>query len=285
MALLQDRVGSPDPFIWVKDEALTPEFCAECINRFREDDRAATGECGSDGTVKAIKKSRDLPISQHQDWEDISNVFYESLSSALGEYLRHIHSHFQLPCYDDNNWFDWAEFTCTKGDGLIDKGYQIQETQPHQNYDWHDDAMVNWEREEERTLTYIWYLNNIYEGGCTEFMNGFKIPPRTGRMILFPSTWTYMHRGSRLYGLDNKYICTGWICRTGDYFRDGGFTSTPLTKNTNLQVDARNIQEDLSELEEFAASNIDDKNDLEEFILDYEPPTNGELTLDETVLQ
>ena len=62
-------------------------------------------------------------------------------------------------------------------------------------------------------------------------------------------------------------------------------TSTPLTKNTNLQVDARNIQEDLSELEEFAASNIDDKNDLEEFILDYEPPTNGELTLDETVLQ
>tara|TARA_B000000557_G_C20766507_1_gene439711 strand:- start:379 stop:1224 length:846 start_codon:yes stop_codon:yes gene_type:complete len=281
MALLQDRVVSPDPFIWIKDQALPVDFCNAAIERFQNDTRVSQGRCGTDGTVKNIKKSNDLCISNQEDWDDISQVFYESLGSALKEYLAHIHSHYALECYDDNSFFDWAEFTCTKGDGLIDKGYQIQETEPYNNYDWHDDAMINWERQEERTLTYIWYLNNIYENGETEFMNGLKVPPRAGRLLIFPSCWTYMHRGRRLYGHYNKYICTGWVCRTGDYFDTG--TPEQLPASTGLPIiDPKNINGDLSELEEFAEDKVDD---MEEFLLDYQPPSNGELTLDETVLQ
>jgi hypothetical protein len=150
--------------------------------------------------------------------------------------------------------YDWADFTPLLGD-ISDKGYQIQETRPSQFYDWHDDMMVHWNESKERTLTFIWYLNDIYDGGCTEFMNGFSVPPRAGRMVIFPSTWTYMHRGARLLGKNNKYICTGWVCR---YYADN-----PLPPEDTLQPE------------------IIEETDEIDGLLEFEP---AELTLDESIL-
>tara|TARA_B100001250_G_C19792104_1_gene787007 strand:+ start:69 stop:833 length:765 start_codon:yes stop_codon:yes gene_type:complete len=254
MALYQDRVGSPDPFIHVQDQALSPEFCKEVINRFEKDERRSAGVSGSDSQVQTIKQSNDLHISSAEGWGDLNDEFYNSLTRALPEYLRHIHSHYQLPCYDDNDMYDWAEFSPLFGNDVWDKGYQVQKTKPTDFYDWHDDMMVHWEEQSERTITFLWYLNDIHEGGCTEFMNGFKVPPRAGRLLLFPSTWTYMHRGGRLLGRTDKYICTGWVCRS------------PVSPQ----------QPDLE------PETLEEAEDIEGSLLDFEPP---EITLDETILQ
>ena len=181
-------------------------------------------------------------------------MFFKVLHASLSEYIDHIQSHYALKCYDDNELYDWADFTPLFGD-ISDKGYQIQETKPTQFYDWHDDAMIHWNENKERSLTFIWYLNDIYDGGCTEFFNGFSVPPRAGRMIIFPSTWTYMHRGARLLGANNKYICTGWVCR---YFADN-----PLPPKEPLEPET-----------------IEDTEDLDS-LLEFEP---AELTLDESIL-
>lgn len=69
----------------------------------------------------------------------------------------------------------------------------------------HEDS--NWN---PRYFTFIWYLNDIHEDGYTEFIDGTKIQPETGKMIIFPSTWTYTHRGYPPKS-EVKYICTGWI--------------------------------------------------------------------------
>ena len=69
----------------------------------------------------------------------------------------------------------------------------------------------NFEKKTYRVLTYLFYLNDVDEGGETEFYGGdIKIKPKQGKMILFPSSWTYPHSG-KMPVSSNKYIITGWI--------------------------------------------------------------------------
>ena len=52
-------------------------------------------------------------------------------------------------------------------------------------------------------------MNDIEEGGETYFYNG-KVKPEAGKLILFPATWTYNHKGN-MPKSDDKYIITGWF--------------------------------------------------------------------------
>jgi|TARA_R100000482_G_scaffold103233_1_gene46093 hypothetical protein len=257
---LRHPIISPDPFIWIRDYALEPDFCEHVIAKFQEDtENTYVGLTGFPPRVSPIKTSRDLRTDIHEHWIEETGVFRENLRVALQEYVNHIQSHIVLPTYEHNEQLPYAQFPMCTGD-IIDYGFQIQETKPYGCYDWHEDSLINFVDRHERTLTYLYYLNDIFDDGCTEFMNGFKVPPRQGRLIIFPSTWTYMHRGGILHGQQNKYIATGWICR--DYSNE---------PEGNLPSNA--VQEDIELKEE----------DIDE--LTYEPPIEGELTLDETILQ
>jgi hypothetical protein len=50
----------------------------------------------------------------------------------------------------------------------------------------------------------------VENGGETEIWDDFKIKPETGKLLLFPSSWTFPHRGVMPIS-DNKYIITGWL--------------------------------------------------------------------------
>ena len=60
-----------------------------------------------------------------------------------------------------------------------------------------------------RIVTFLFYLNDVEEGGETFFYNG-KVKPEAGKLILFPATWTYNHKGNMPISND-KYIVTGWF--------------------------------------------------------------------------
>jgi hypothetical protein len=60
-----------------------------------------------------------------------------------------------------------------------------------------------------RMLAFIWYLNDVHEGGETEFLKG-KVTPKRGSLLIFPCSWTYLHKGNVPVS-NNKYIITGWI--------------------------------------------------------------------------
>lgn len=47
-----------------------------------------------------------------------------------------------------------------------------------------------------RYLTYLWYLNDVEEGGETEFVDiGYRVAPRAGRLLMFPPYWMFQHAG------------------------------------------------------------------------------------------
>ena len=85
----------------------------------------------------------------------------------------------------------------------------LQKTKPTEGYhDWHSEsnniACAN------RTLVWSVYFNDLEGSGETEFLyQKQKINPKAGRVLIFPGSFTHLHRGNPPY--KSKYIATGWL--------------------------------------------------------------------------
>lgn len=176
-------------FIYIQKDALPRSFCNNVIQKFELDDRKRQGQVGS-GVRLEIKRSCDLSITGKEDWVSYDEAFFKSLNNALKEYLKFIPQEF-------------IEFKAL-GRFEDDTGYQIQKTQPGDYYIWHHDQTKT------RLVTFIWYLNDVKDGGYTEFIDGTRIQPEAGKLIIFPATWDFLHRGVSPK-TETKYICTGWV--------------------------------------------------------------------------
>lgn len=87
--------------------------------------------------------------------------------------------------------------------------YKVQKTMPGQGYHvWHSEAM-NPEMS-KRIGTYLLYLNDVEDGGETEFLYlSERVAPKAGRLLVFPAGYVHTHRGNPPLK-DTKYIMTGW---------------------------------------------------------------------------
>ncbi len=88
--------------------------------------------------------------------------------------------------------------------------YKLQKTLPSGGYHlWHcEDGSKNFAF---RLGVYILYLNNVEEGGETEFLYQSKrVKPQKGRLVIFPPNFPWTHRGNPPLSGD-KYIMTGWL--------------------------------------------------------------------------
>jgi len=62
-----------------------------------------------------------------------------------------------------------------------------------------------------RYLVFLWYLNDVEEGGETEFCDlGIKVPARTGKLLVFPPYWMFQHAGRPPISGD-KYILSMYL--------------------------------------------------------------------------
>lgn len=183
-------------FIWEKQNALTSEFCKNTIYKFERDLRKLSGKTLG-GIDTNTKVSTDICISQLNGWEDEDIVFCNSLRESVIEYRDYIEK--IIP----NNPLRID---------LIDTGFQIQRTIGGEGfYNWHHDFYSNL-NDGARIATFIWYLNDVIgPGGETEFSDGTKIIPEEGKLIFFPATWTFVHRGIMPPKGTVKYLCTGWL--------------------------------------------------------------------------
>lgn len=96
--------------------------------------------------------------------------------------------------------------------GLHISEIRVQKTLPTEGYHiWHCEHDVTAINNLERVLAYTIYLNDVEEGGETEFLfQSKRVKSTKGTVCIFPAYFTHMHRGNP--PLEKaKYIATGWV--------------------------------------------------------------------------
>lgn len=92
--------------------------------------------------------------------------------------------------------------------------YKLQKTLPGQGFHhWHIErgGFTSQDYYLERVLVFTVYLNDIEEGGETEFLlQNQRVKAKQGRVCIFPAHFPYVHRGNPPIN-QTKYICTGWF--------------------------------------------------------------------------
>lgn len=183
-------------FIYECEDVFPVSFCNRVIEKFEKSDLKTDGT--TERMLNGIKKSTDLRIYDEPEWVEEEKYFHDMIRKAMKKYET-----FLLKMNVD------SEVKRELSRYLMDSHIhppQIQRTEPGQYYHWHEDQGYppNW-----KMFTYIIYLNDVEEdsGGTTEFSCGKIIQPKAGKMVFFPATWTYFHRGKTLEkGI--KYIAT-----------------------------------------------------------------------------
>jgi hypothetical protein len=202
-----------DKFIYIEKNSLSRDFCNEIIFKFENDERRSEGVV-SKGLDRNVKFTTDLVITKLPEWNSIDEILCDALSNALKKYLFTtilVNGNDNRPLVIISQIINTTRrIDNDKGDySITDFGYQIQKYDKNTGfYVWHNDFVVD-DTGRMRYFTFIWYLNDVDVGGQTEFLYG-KIKPEAGKLLLFPATWTYVHRGIMPVS-NNKYILTGWV--------------------------------------------------------------------------
>ena len=76
---------------------------------------------------------------------------------------------------------------------------------------WHTERCSGEGLTGKRHLVFMTYLNDVTDGGETEFFyQKVKIKPEKGLTLIWPADWTFTHRGVASLSQE-KYIVTGWF--------------------------------------------------------------------------
>jgi hypothetical protein len=187
-------------FIGIYENAFSDEFCDKAVDLFHyraglNDNKTLTRSTnkisdtsysyGTEATIDDIAINNDDASSFVSE---LNNVFWNDVySQYIAEYpiLNEIERH---------------------GFGTL----KLQRTRPTEGF--HTFHCEHFSLEfSKRILFVIIYLNDVEDGGETEFIyQSTRVKPKKGTVVIAPSSFTHTHRGNPpLNG--EKYIFTSWI--------------------------------------------------------------------------
>jgi hypothetical protein len=219
-----------DDFIEIYDGALTPAQCEEIVARFEAGGKAQRGKTGQ-GVDVVKKDSYDLTISQHAEWNDVSNLMMGAVLTHLASYMdkyRMLLTGALSPRVADpdsgqpvtlsvDNFERCGQPYLAQLIQSMYRGGAINVQKYLQNsggyHHWHSEIYPQNASCEtlHRALLFQFYLNDVSEGGETEFYyQQRKVEARQGRLIIAPAGFTHTHKGNVPRSGD-KYVATSWI--------------------------------------------------------------------------
>ena len=193
-----EKTGSIDNFIGVYDNYITKEDCNKAINLFENQNKF-------NKTLNRmyIEKASVLDKQDKQFFAEENNldIWWESLKSIIFNFDLAWKSY--ITYTGANDAYDGGPFHYTN--------FKIQKTLPTEGYHvWHIEHGKGFDHA-RRAFVFSIYLNDVEEGGETEFLHqSMRVKPKTGRIVIWPAAFPYVHRGnSPLSG--EKYILTSWM--------------------------------------------------------------------------
>ena len=195
---MSDKIVNINNFIGIYDNYITKEECDKAIKIYEEQNKFLK-------TVNR-KQFEKAPITSKQDQQYFMrghniDVWWDELRTMMINY--------------DLAWRHYCENTGAQdaysGESFEFTSLKIQKTLPTEGYHvWHVEHSSRFE-DAKRAFVFSIYLNDVEEGGETEFLHFSKrVKPKTGRIVIWPAGFPYLHRGnSPLSG--EKYILTSWM--------------------------------------------------------------------------
>ena len=198
-----------ETYFYVNQNSLSKEICNDIIQYFEAESSKYEGVTGG-GLDKKIKDTLDfqIPVKNKNNplhWVRVRDLLERELNNNIKNYVKKINDFMTID--EENSQRKYRVF----GNFVSFETLQIQRYNKSKGmYIYHQDFSCDWKEKKYRVITFLWYLNTVEEGGETEFWGTHKIKPEAGKLLFFPATWTYPHRGKMPIS-DNKYIITGWI--------------------------------------------------------------------------
>ena len=184
-----------DNFVGIFKNAFTKEFCEQVIKQYEDmvDSGHGWTRFKSHGDAKTFKDDTQV-FADDIDYIPLRKATKEFNELFWGKYY---------PIYEQ-------EYSVLKESSRhANYSFKIQKTKIGGGYHvWHYESNI---REVcNRLLTWVLYLNDVQEGGETEFLyQHMRVKPEQGTLVIWPAAFTHTHRGNPPLS-NEKYIVTGW---------------------------------------------------------------------------
>jgi hypothetical protein len=169
------------------------DLCDEIIGYHKDSPNKVIGETIKNVTFNGLKEKESTDVNLA-----FSGELYAAYTSQLGKVL--------------DEYVEKYPWSCAFGSFGVNDTINVQHYAPTQGYHaWHTERFNHKSPNVSRHLVFMTYLNNVTEGGETEFFHQkLKLIPKKGLTVVWPADWTYVHRGIASQTQD-KYIVTGWL--------------------------------------------------------------------------
>ena len=193
-------------FIYEKENSLSEDICNKFINYYEENEDLISEDLlisRNNKNIKNLNKRNSKGIDIH--FFDKYIILKDVLDDVKKELFENIIIYFHTLI---NKNIIVNELDKISINTISIHKYNINEG----FFSYHQDYTKTYTKtdEKKRFISFIWYLNDVDEGGETEFFGYYKIKPKKGKLLLFPSDWLFPHSSKKSIS-DNKYILSGWI--------------------------------------------------------------------------
>ncbi len=158
--------------------ALTGDVCQAIIATFERDPNRQPSKTAA-GVVEAGRSGSIVAMTDDPEWAELKEIVRTKTVECLHDYGAR---------------FSSIEFILKQEEIYLSPPV-VEKLDPGQGFAWHiDSGPVGTAR---RFLSALTYLNNVDEGGFTEFpLQNTKLKPEQGMIVLFPPYWMFPHRGA-----------------------------------------------------------------------------------------
>jgi Rps23 Pro-64 3,4-dihydroxylase Tpa1-like proline 4-hydroxylase len=201
-----------DNYIYLNNKSISNELCENIIYMFNNEKKGKYEGITSNGLTKSVKITTDLVINKNnnttfsEEWNKIYDYLDKELSRNVKIYIEKLKEMIISGTKEVN-----SKYTVFSVNYLTTESFMLQKYDKGiGKFTYHDDFRCDWLNKKYRVITFLWYLNDVEEGGETEIWDNFLVKPEAGKLLLFPASWVFPHRGKMPISHD-KYIITGWL--------------------------------------------------------------------------